>query len=163
MDIRPNLDPGSEIALYRQLASFIQDLVRAGRLSAGDRLPPTRDLAAQLGLNRTTVSAAYELRESEGMIDGRVGRGSFITAGRRETQSPGGLDWVRFFQDHPVSHPRIPNPGPGTISFASSRPSEDLFPLEDLRASAAAVLASAELGSILQLGAPGGHLSLIHI
>ena len=157
MDIRPNLDPGSEIALYRQLASFIQDLVRAGRLSAGDRLPPTRDLAAQLGLNRTTVSAAYELLESEGMIDGRVGRGSFITAGRRETQSPGGLDWVRFFQDHPVSHPRIPNPGPGTISFASSRPSEDLFPLEDLRASAAAVLASAELGSILQLGAPGGH------
>src|ERR1039457_7266081 len=64
MDIRPNLDPASETPLYRQLASFIQDLVRAGRLSAGDRLPPTRDLAGQLGLNRTTVSAAYQVLEA---------------------------------------------------------------------------------------------------
>jgi len=63
MDIRPNLDPGSETPLYRQLASFIHDLVSSGRLSAGDRLPPTRDLASQLGLNRTTVSAAYEVLE----------------------------------------------------------------------------------------------------
>src|SRR5208283_4096651 len=55
MDIRPNLDPSSETPLYRQLATFIQDLVRTGRLSPGDRLPPTRDLAGQLSLNRTTV------------------------------------------------------------------------------------------------------------
>src|ERR1035441_770343 len=77
MDIRPNLDPASETPLYRQLASFIQDLVRTGRLSVGDRLPPTRDLAGQLGLNRTTVSAAYEVLEAEGLITGQVGRGSF--------------------------------------------------------------------------------------
>src|SRR5436305_6561927 len=80
MDIRPNLDPASETPLYRQLASFIHQLVDAGRLTIGDRLPPTRDLATQLGLNRTTVSAAYELLESEGLISGQVGRGSFIAA-----------------------------------------------------------------------------------
>src|SRR6202453_4591904 len=78
MDIRPNLDAASETPLYRQLASFIQDLVRTGRLTAGDRLPPTRDLAGQLGLNRTTVSAAYEVLEAEGLIQGAVGRGRFV-------------------------------------------------------------------------------------
>ena len=49
------------------------------------------------------------------------------------------------------------SPALDIISFAASRPSEDLFPLADLRASAEAVLGSPELGSILQLGSPGGH------
>ncbi len=43
------------------------------------------------------------------------------------------------------------------ISFAASRPSEDLFPLADFRASAEAVLGGPELGNLLQLGSSGGH------
>jgi 2-aminoadipate transaminase len=157
MDIRPNLDPGSETPLYRQLASFIHDLVKTGRLSAGDRLPPTRDLAAQLGLNRTTVSAAYEVLETDGLITGQVGRGSFI-AGSANAQPTSGIDWVRFFESAPPSPPRVPSfSGAGITSFAASRPSEDLFPLADFRASAETVLTSPDLGSILQLGSPGGH------
>jgi DNA-binding transcriptional MocR family regulator len=156
MDIRPKLDPASETPLYRQLASFIQNLVQTGRLNAGDRLPPTRDLAGQLGLNRTTVSAAYEVLETEGLITGQVGRGSFI-AGHKPSSSSG-MDWVRFFESSGPPPPRVPSvTGSGVISFAASRPSEDLFPLADLRASAEAVLASADLSSILQLGSPGGY------
>jgi DNA-binding transcriptional MocR family regulator len=162
MDIRPNLDSSSEIPLYRQLASFIHDLVRSGRLAAGDRLPPTRDLASQLGLNRTTVSAAYELLETEGILTGQVGRGSFIAApagpGQDRAVARPTMDWVRFFESSPPSPPRIPSfSGAGVTSFAASRPSEDLFPLADFRSSAETVLASPELGSILQLGSPGGH------
>jgi len=160
MDIRPNLDPASETPLYRQLALFIQDLVRAGRLSVGDRLPPTRDLAGQLGLNRTTVSAAYEVLETEGLITGQVGRGSFIAEPVTQTSSraSSGMDWVRFFESSPPPLPRVPSfTGADVISFSASRPSEDLFPLANLRASAEAVLGSPELGSILQLGPPGGH------
>jgi DNA-binding transcriptional MocR family regulator len=159
MDIRPNLDPGSDTPLYRQLASFIHDLVQTGRLSAGDRLPPTRDLASQLGLNRTTVSAAYEVLETEGLISGQVGRGSFIAAGPAKARpTEAGLDWVRFFESSQPAPPRVPSfTGAGVTSFAASRPSEDLFPLPDFRSSAETVLASPELGSILQLGPPGGH------
>ncbi len=162
MDIRPHLDAASETPLYRQLASFIQNLVESGHLSAGDRLPPTRDLASQLGLNRTTVSAAYEVLETGGLITGQVGRGSFI-AGPVTTNPPhhgnaSGLDWARFFESRPSPPPRIPGfSGSCATSFAASRPSEDLFPLADLRDSAQAVLASSELGSILQLGSPGGY------
>jgi DNA-binding transcriptional regulator YhcF (GntR family) len=78
MDLQP-LDHESESPLYRQLYEQVAEQIRTGRLAAGQRLPPTRELAGILGLNRTTVSAAYEILESEGLITGRVGRGSFVT------------------------------------------------------------------------------------
>src|ERR1700709_1986349 len=68
MEIRPNLNPQSEVPLYRQLGLYLQRLVETGELRTGDRLPPTRELAGQLGLNRTTISAAYDLLEQEGLI-----------------------------------------------------------------------------------------------
>jgi 2-aminoadipate transaminase len=59
----------------------MRGLIDSGVLSKGSRLPATRELAGQLGLNRTTVSAAYALLESDGLIAGHVGRGSFVTGG----------------------------------------------------------------------------------
>ena len=55
------LDPESGVPLYRQLADAVSRLIDQGSLVVGDRLPPTRELAGQLGLNRTTISAAYVL------------------------------------------------------------------------------------------------------
>src|ERR1700733_5055105 len=75
----PALNSNSEIPLYRQLFQYIALQIRSGELSRGERLPATRELAGQLGLNRTTVSAAYDLLETEGLIAGQVGRGSFVT------------------------------------------------------------------------------------
>src|SRR5580693_5417752 len=79
MHTAPVLSPNSETPLYRQLFEHIASQIRSGELAKGERLPATRELAGQLGLNRTTVSAAYELLESEGLISGQVGRGSFVT------------------------------------------------------------------------------------
>ena len=58
MVLRPELDENSEVPLYRQLGVYLQRRIETGEISPGDRLPPTRELAGQLGLNRTTVSAA---------------------------------------------------------------------------------------------------------
>ena len=72
------LNPESSVPLYRQLfAHFVRE-IESGRLRDGERLPATRELAGQLGLNRTTVSAAYDLLDTEGWISGEVGRGSFV-------------------------------------------------------------------------------------
>ena len=60
--------------VYRQVRAAILD----GRLAAGDRLPPTRELALRLEVSRNTVSLAYEWLVSEGLIHGRVGAGSFV-------------------------------------------------------------------------------------
>ena len=153
---RPQLDPRSAVPLYRQLYDFFGELLRDGKLVRGERLPATRDLAGTLGLNRATVSAAYELLEAEGLITRQVGRGSFVTGGR----AAGGraLDWARLLERPESVTLAPPMPvEPGGISFASSRPAEDLFPLDDFRSCTAEVMAGAGLRSILQLGSPSGY------
>src|SRR5271165_1080770 len=86
MDFQPRMDHQSESPLYRQLFEQIAAQIRSGHLGRGERLPATRELAGSLGLNRTTVSAAYEMLEAAGLISGQVGRGSFVTGTR-------GVDW----------------------------------------------------------------------
>ena len=153
---RPQLDPQSEVPLYHQLCKHFTELIRSGSLKRGERLPPTRELAGLLGLNRTTVSAAYELLESDGLITGHVGRGSFVTGGHAAPAAS--LNWDTILEgSHFPSAPQSLKPGPDTISFAVSRPSEELFPLNEFRASCEAVLAGPEFSSVLQLGSPGGY------
>ena len=154
MDLTPVLHHDSDVPLYRQLFEQIAVKIRTGGIEWGERLPPTRELAGLLGLNRTTVSAAYELLESEGLIAGQVGRGSFVTGvAKRTPGSTGGrcsIDWNR----------RSPTPGLAGgegISFVMSRPSRDLFPLDDFRASCKSVLQHGDLAGILQLGSPSGY------
>ncbi|HWQ57004.1 MAG TPA: PLP-dependent aminotransferase family protein [Bryobacteraceae bacterium] len=154
MHITPELDLQSAVPIYRQLHEHIAGLVRSGKLGRGERLPATRELAGLLGLNRATVAAAYELLETEGLISSHVGRGSFVTgapAGPRK-----GLDWGALLE-----RPADPTPAfsleEDGISFAASRPSEELFPLDDVRAASAEVMAQPDLPAILQLGSPSGY------
>jgi 2-aminoadipate transaminase len=147
------LDPDSDSPLYRQVYLQIKDLIDSGRFSKGSRLPATRELAGQLGLNRTTVSAAYELLEGEGLITGHVGRGSFVAG------SPGtgnGIPWADILEPPAPNLAAAPTSTP-IAGFSSSRPSELLFPLEEFRATCAEVIASADAQTILQLGSPSGY------
>jgi len=115
-------------------------------------------MAGLLGLNRTTVSAAYEMLEAEGLIAGQVGRGSFVTgppAGAR-----GGVEWGNLVERASApAPPAASNVGSAyeIVSFATSRPSREMFPLDEFRASCAAVLARPDLADILQLGSPSGY------
>ncbi|MFC5436343.1 PLP-dependent aminotransferase family protein [Rhodanobacter umsongensis] len=63
---------------YAQLTRAMKAAILDGRMVAGSRLPPTRVLAHELELSRTTVLAAYEQLRAEGYIDGRVGSGSYV-------------------------------------------------------------------------------------
>ena len=64
---------------YAQLTRAMKAAILDGRMAAGSRLPPTRVLAHELELSRTTVLAAYEQLRAEGFIDARVGSGSYVT------------------------------------------------------------------------------------
>ena len=64
---------------YAQLTRAMKEAILDGRIVAGSRLPPTRVLANDLDLSRTTVLAAYEQLRAEGFIDARVGSGSYVT------------------------------------------------------------------------------------
>ena len=153
---KPQLDPQSEVPLYQQLHRHFTGLIQSGSLKRGERLPPTRELAGLLGLNRTTVSAAYELLEAEGLITGQVGRGSFVTG--RDAAPVAGLNWEAILEaSHVTPAQSALKPGADTISFAVSRSCEELFPLEDFRASCEEVMAGPDFASVLQLGSPGGY------
>jgi len=65
--------------LYDQLTRALKASILDGRIGAGTQLPPTRELAQELEISRTTVLAAYEQLRAEGFIDGRVGSGSFVS------------------------------------------------------------------------------------
>ncbi|HBY60945.1 MAG TPA: PLP-dependent aminotransferase family protein [Solibacterales bacterium] len=146
---RLHLDADASEPLYRQLCEQIRSAILEGRLEHGARLPATRELAGSLGLNRATVSAAYELLEAEGLVRGHVGRGSFV---ERPGAPLGGVRWESMLP--PLDAPAA---GEAAISFAASRPSEQLFPLDPFRATCEEVIRGPEAAHILQLGSPAGY------
>jgi 2-aminoadipate transaminase len=158
------LDPQEETPIYRQVYEHIKSAIHSRELNRGERLPPTRELAGLLGLNRTTVAAAYELLESEGLIRGHVGRGSFVegpapaspapTAAKPDTEK---LDWEAMIPAEESAAAPSSRAGAAKISFASSRPSEMLFPLDEFRTTCREVIDSSEAAQILQLGPAGGY------
>ena len=73
------LSPASATPMFRQLYEGIKQSVLAGRITPGAQLPPTRDLARQLGVSRQTVLNAYEHLMAEGYLLGTVGKGTFVS------------------------------------------------------------------------------------
>ncbi len=66
------------LATYKAIADAIGSAVADGTLKPGDRLPTHRDLAWHLKVTVTTVTRAYQEARRRGLIDGEVGRGTFV-------------------------------------------------------------------------------------
>jgi 2-aminoadipate transaminase len=163
-----HLQPESHIPLYVQLRDQLRALVATGELRSGDRIPASRELASHLGVHRTTVANAYAELESEGLIQGHVGRGTFICAAPVKQFTPpprtngngnGALRWEALFADERGDEglsrlmPMVP---PGTINFTKASPSGETFPVEEFRRCCNAVLRS-DGRRVLQLGSTDGY------
>ncbi len=73
---------------YRAIAQALVEAVEAGEVGDGERLPPHRTLAYDLGVSVHTVSRAYEELTRMGLIRGETGRGSFVTVASAELATP---------------------------------------------------------------------------
>ena len=73
------LDYSSAKPLYQQLIDQVKFAVASGRLKSGDRLPPIRDLAVQIRMNRNTIARVYSELEREGIVYNRTGQGCFVS------------------------------------------------------------------------------------
>jgi DNA-binding transcriptional MocR family regulator len=65
-------------ARYLAIADALAHDVESGRLPPGERLPAQRELAQVLGVNVGTVTRAYAEARRRGLLDGEVGRGTFV-------------------------------------------------------------------------------------
>jgi len=65
--------------LYRQIADQLAKLIESGEFKPGQRLPPERNLAQQLGVSRPSVREALIALEVEGYIEVKVGSGVYVT------------------------------------------------------------------------------------
>jgi GntR family transcriptional regulator/MocR family aminotransferase len=76
-----SLDAASPIPLYRQLYEALRQMILAGRLRPGQRLPATRELSAQLNCSRNTILNAYDCLLAEGYVEGLTGSGTYVSQG----------------------------------------------------------------------------------
>ena len=82
MQIRINENDG--VPIYLQIVNQVKYLVAAGRLGAGEELPPIRVLAEKLTVNPNTVARAYRELEVAGVVEKRRTSGTYVSdAGSR--------------------------------------------------------------------------------
>ena len=164
-----HLQPESHVPLYVQLRDQLRSLVHAGDLRPGDRIPASRELATVLGVHRTTVANAYAELESEGLIQGHVGRGTFIRGngnGLKITppappvlNGHEGLRWELLFADERGEEAlsRLTASAPeNSLSFVIAQPAGEYFPVDELQICVNAVLRR-EATEVLRLGPSDGY------
>ena len=81
-----NINPGSPEPIYRQLMEQLRRRVASGALAAGDEIPSVRELALSLAVNPMTVSKAYSLLETEGLLERRRGLSMVVAAQHRRAR-----------------------------------------------------------------------------
>ena len=75
-----SLKADSDTPMYIQIYDYIKKEILAGHLSAPEKLPSARSLAAHLQVSRSTVDTAYEQLVAEGYVDAREKRGYFVNS-----------------------------------------------------------------------------------
>jgi GntR family transcriptional regulator/MocR family aminotransferase len=130
--------------LYEQMRDAMLD----GRLRAGDRLPPTRELAATLGVARGTVATVYDRLTAEGFVIGRVGSGTFVRPDvlpDRSRRAPGGEVRPRPIWGS-LPDP-VPEPPSAELDLSVGGPDASLFPLAAWRRLVSQTLRPSLLGA----------------
>jgi GntR family transcriptional regulator len=82
-----HINTGSPEPIYRQLIEQVKRRVAAGQLKAGDEIPSVRELAQALAVHPMTVSKAYSLLETDGVLERRRGLSMVVAAQHQRAQS----------------------------------------------------------------------------
>lgn len=123
---------------YLAIADALEDDIRTGRLTPGTRLPTQRALAETLGLNFTTVSRGYVEAHKRGLIEGRVGQGTYV------------VDPAQ------AARPSSAAPRIGPVDFTMNLPPEPDAPALRARMQTSFAELSGDLGNLLRYQGFGG-------
>jgi GntR family transcriptional regulator/MocR family aminotransferase len=150
------LSRGNGKPLAAQLYEQVRLSITAGRLRPGDQLPPSRQLASQLGISRHTVTTAYDRLVAEGYVEGHAGGGSVVAGALEAARLPARRvtplrlasrldDWAPCFQ---------PKPSPCRFDIRPGIPDPALFPAAAWGRRLAVASADPDLGYGYPAGEP---------
>jgi GntR family transcriptional regulator len=89
------LNPQSGVPIYRQILEQVRRMVASGQLAPGTALPSVRDLALRHTINPMTISRAYSLLETEGLLERNRGKPMTVASrSRNHSQLPKRLEQV---------------------------------------------------------------------
>ncbi|OMP68366.1 MocR-like pyridoxine biosynthesis transcription factor PdxR [Domibacillus epiphyticus] len=138
MEWRP--DRTAKKAVYKQIADYIEQGISTGLYSSESALPSERLLAKELGVNRSTVVAAYEELKSLGIVERKKGSGTRISTdiwGISHKRIP---NWGRYMEDGSflpnlplVQRIRTENQKRNIINLSSGELSPGLLPREQFK------------------------------
>ncbi len=117
-----NIDRNSTLPLTRQIYNQLRSLILTGVLKGSEKIPSSRELAADLDVSRIVVVEAYELLMAEGFLEGKIGSGTFIATGAYLKNKPTPTTCQKPV--HSNNQPRIKD----YINFRSGIPALELFP-----------------------------------
>lgn len=156
------IERGGEVPITRQLVELLRGAIESGALAPGEKLPTTRALAAEAGVNHLTAARVYRRLAELGYVTASVGRGTFV---RSLVPASGehGDDWqVHVLPDRPITYAeqvlddafRLARE-PGVISLSTGFPSPRCYPTEELAQISADVFAEEGGDAISYLTAEG--------
>ncbi|MGZ9226576.1 MAG: MocR-like pyridoxine biosynthesis transcription factor PdxR [Anaerolineales bacterium] len=166
--MRIPLDRQSTIPLYQQIEIYLRQGILSGSLAPDTRLPASRQLAHDLGINRITVENAYAELETEGLIYSKMGSGTYVLPPNpllAFSKDKPGTSWPLWQQEFEgritesqslESISRKPGRHSQIISFASGIGDSHLFPAEDFRKVFQTVMRRDGIAA-LDYGEPNGH------
>jgi len=171
--MRIPLDRQSKVPLYQQIRSHLRQGILSGNMPPQTRLPASRQLAHDLGVNRITVETAYAELETEGLVFSRVGSGTYVLPSTPLPPLPvsPGAPWPLWQQSVQVrindSTDLTPEEmlkaaqHPHPINLAGGVSDAHLYPAEDFRKVFQAVMRRDGIAA-LDYGEHSGHFPLRH-
>lgn len=135
--------------MYAQLFDKFRQAIQSSQLLGETKLPPERDLAAMLKVDRSTISRAYLELENAGLVESHVGRGTFV---RRTSKlavmpdtgislpAPSSMSWSnKFSRVSQIAYGIMARQSQATgdnqdlIHFGGALPSEEFYPFAELQ------------------------------
>ena len=162
-----DLDRDGDTSITQQLVDRFVAAIESGELAPGQKLPPTRALASDAGINHLTAARVYRRLAEEGWVTASVGRGTFVRTLVPAAADESGDDWQAYvLPDRPTTYQeeilddsfRMPGQ-PGMISMSTGFPSPRFHPVDEMREIAQKVFAKGAEDA-LAYTAPEGHVAL---
>jgi len=165
------IDKESSVPYYLQIRNQFKELILSGFLKPDTKLPPTRQLAYNLKVNRNTALTAYDELEADGLVHSHIGQGTFVSdisefMERREKVGKKKFNWSNHLSSEIDERTLFSLVqlyrtciSKTKISFGGAHPDDELYPIDLVKRCFNSILRE-EKGEIFRYGPIEGYLPL---